>query len=107
MFMKRFLIAAMAFLCCTGICFASSKAPKAPKQPDREVVYQTNLHCKSCAAKIQDNIAFEKGVKDLEIQVDEKTVRVVYNPAKTDSQKLAEAIRDLGYTAEIISDKEL
>ncbi len=107
MLMKRFLIAALVLLCCTGICFAASKAPKAPKQPDREVVYQTNLHCRNCAAKIQDNIAFEKGVKDLDIQVDEKTVRVVYNPAKTDSLKIADAIRDLGYSAEIISDKEL
>lgn len=77
------------------------------KTQTREALFQTNLHCKNCAAKIQDNVAFEKGVKDLSIDVDAKTVRIVYNPSKTDVSKLAEAIRKLGYTAELIEDKAL
>lgn len=77
------------------------------KTQSREATFQTNLHCKNCAAKIQDNVAFEKGVKDLTIDVDAKTVRIVYNPSKTNVDKLAEAIRKLGYTAELIEDKAL
>lgn len=77
------------------------------KTQSREALFQTNLHCKNCAAKIQDNVAFEKGVKDMSIDVDAKTVRIVYNPAKTNVDKLAEAIRKLGYTAELIEDKAL
>lgn len=77
------------------------------KTQSREALYQTNIHCKNCAAKIQDNVSFEKGVKDLTIDVDAKTVRIVYNPSKTDVKKLAEAIRKLGYTAELIEDKAL
>ncbi len=77
------------------------------KTQSREAIFQTNLHCKNCAAKIQDNVAFEKGVKDLTIDVDAKTVRIVYNPTKTNVDKLAEAIRKLGYTAELIEDKAL
>lgn len=77
------------------------------KTQSREATFQTNIHCKNCAAKIQDNVAFEKGVKDLTIDVDAKTVRIVYNPSKTNVDKLAEAIRKLGYTAELIEDKAL
>lgn len=77
------------------------------KTQSREALFQTNLHCKNCAAKIQDNVSFEKGVKDLTIDVDAKTVRIVYNPSKTNVDKLAEAIRKLGYTAELIEDKAL
>lgn len=100
--MKKFLLA-LAVAAAAVMLLTSAK----PKDKSREVLFQTNLHCKNCAAKIQDNVSFEKGVKDLSINVDAKTVRIVYNPAKTDAGKLAEAIRKLGYTAELIEDKSL
>ncbi|MCQ2179863.1 MAG: heavy-metal-associated domain-containing protein [Bacteroidales bacterium] len=100
--MKKFLLA-LAVAAAAVMLLTSAK----PKDKSREALFQTNLHCKNCAAKIQDNVSFEKGVKDLSINVDAKTVRIVYNPAKTDAGKLAEAIRKLGYTAELIEDKSL
>ena len=100
--MKKFLLA-LAAAAASVLLFTSAK----PKDQSREALFQTNLHCRNCAAKIQDNVAFEKGVKDLSISVDAKTVRIVYNPAKTNVDKLAEAIRKLGYTAELIEDKAL
>ena len=79
-----------------------------PKDSDlRQVICQTSLHCKNCAAKIQDNVSFEKGVKDLTIDVDAKTVTIIYKSSKTDADKLAEAIRKLGYKVEVIEDKAL
>ena len=53
-----------------------------------------------CVRKITENISFEKGVKDLEISLEDKEVTVTYDPAKTDPDRLAEAIRSLGYTVE-------
>lgn len=100
--MKKFITIVMTLLV-SSMVLVSAK----PKAQLREALYQTNLHCKNCAAKIQDNVAFEKGVKDLSIEVDAKTVKIVYNPAKTDAKKLEEAIRKLGYTAELIKDKSL
>ena len=98
--MKKFLLA-LAVAAVAVLLLTSAKTQS------RQAIYQTNLHCKNCAAKIQDNVAFEKGVKDMSIDVDAKTVRIVYNPAKTNVDKLAEAIRKLGYTAELIEDKAL
>ena len=67
-----------------------------------QVVFVSNIHCANCGRKVQDNIAFEKGVKDLKVDVEGKTITVVFNPAKTDTLKLKKAINKLGYTADVV-----
>lgn len=101
--MKR-IIALLAAAAVAVLLLSSAAKPKAAL---REALYQTNLHCQNCADKIRDNVSFEKGVKDLKIEVDAKTVRIVYDSAKTDAEKLAQAIRKLGYKVELIEDKAL
>jgi len=73
----------------------------------KEVTYKTSLHCKNCAKKISENVSFEKGVKDLKTDVGAKTVTIVFDSAKTDTLKLADAIRKLGYTASVIEYKDI
>ena len=70
-----------------------------------QVVFATSIHCANCGKKVQENIAFEKGVKDLKIDVPGKTVTVTFNPAKTDTLKLKKALNKLGYEAEVIDYK--
>ena len=70
-----------------------------------QVVFATSIHCANCGKKVQENIAFEKGVKDLKVDVPGKTVTVTFNPAKTDTVKLKTALNTLGYSAEIIDYK--
>jgi len=72
------------------------------KAEKKVVVFQTNIHCANCAKKVKENISFEKGVTGLEVEVDTKIVRITYDPAKTSVEKLAAAIKKLGYTAEVI-----
>ena len=72
-----------------------------------QVVFLTSLHCDKCAIKIQDNVAFEKGVKDLLCDVDSKKVTVTFDTAKTDTLKLAKAIEKLGYSAKVVEYKEI
>ncbi|MBP5549335.1 MAG: heavy-metal-associated domain-containing protein [Bacteroidales bacterium] len=68
----------------------------------RTVLYRASIECKSCKTKILDNIAFEKGVKDVVVNLPEKTVKIVFDEAKTDTLTLAKAIRKLGYKAKVI-----
>ncbi len=68
----------------------------------RTVLYRTTIECKNCKTKIMDNIAFEKGVKDISINLAEKTIKIVFDEAKTDTLTLAKAIRKLGYKAKVI-----
>lgn len=55
--------------------------------------------------KVKENVGFEKGVKDLKVDVPGKTITVVFNPARTDTVKLKKAINKLGYEAEVIDYK--
>jgi len=73
--------------------FASAK----PKKEYRTIVYDVHLHCENCVKKVKENISFEKGIKALEVSLEEQTVTVTYDPAKTDEKKIAEAIAKLGY----------
>ena len=61
------------------------------------VTFVTNLSCQKCAQKIEENVAFEKGVKDLKVNVKEKTVFIQYDSTKTDVGTLTKAIEKLGY----------
>ena len=80
------------------ILVAEASKPKAK----RTVLYKTSVECKSCKTKVLDNIAFEKGVKDVVVNLPEKTVKIVFDEAKTDTLTLANAIRKLGYSAKVI-----
>jgi copper chaperone CopZ len=55
------------------------------------------MQCHNCKAKIEKNIPWEKGVKDLQVDLEEKTVTIIYNPQKTTEEKLQKAIEKLGF----------
>ena len=42
-------------------------------------------------------MAYEKGVKDLEVSLDNQTVIITYRPDKTDEGQLKAALQKLGY----------
>ena len=95
--MKKIIFAIVAAVMVTGAGLPAS-AQKAAKT--ETVVFDTNIHCNNCKAKIENKLPFEKGVKDVQITVADKTVKVTYDPAKTDAAKLKAAIEKLGYKAE-------
>ena len=64
-----------------------SAAPK-KKAEVKEVTFSVHLHCQNCVNKVQENIAFEKGVKDLKISLGHQTVYIKYDAAKTSEQTL-------------------
>ncbi len=65
-----------------------------------EVVFATNMHCDKCVNKINENIAFIKGVKDLKVSLKDQTIKIKYDNRKTNENTLADAIKKLGYKAE-------
>ena len=100
--MKKLTLAALAAI----VCLFSSEAFARKPKTCREVVFVTTMHCAKCEKKIVENVSFEKGVEDLTSNLEDKTVTIVYDTAKTDTLKLADSIRDLGYQAKVVSDKE-
>ena len=79
---------------------ASVLAPA--KKKTETVTFKTSIHCQKCVKKVMDNIAFEKGVKDLKVNLEEKLVTVTFDPSKTSAEALAKALVKLGYEAEVV-----
>lgn len=105
--MKRLLISVLIVLGAVAFTSAPALATSAQatveqkaRKDTRTVTFKTSIHCQNCVKKINENVAFEKGVKDLKVSLDEKLVTITYNPSKTDEAKLAKAIEKLGYSAQ-------
>lgn len=72
---------------------------KSNKNNKKEVTFDVSMTCENCKKRIQKNIAFEKGVKDMNVDLPSKTVKLQFDPAKTDEAKLQKAFNNLGYEA--------
>lgn len=75
---------------------------KKPKKEYKTVVFEAHLHCKNCVTKVTENISFEKGVKDLKVDLEQKRITITYDDSKTSVEKLAAAIEKLGYETKVI-----
>lgn len=105
--MKKIIVAlilAFSALSLTAAPVLPAKVATVQKQDKKKkvqtVTFKTSIHCKNCVKKINDNIPFEKGVKDLKVSLDEKLVTITYDPSKTNEEQLAKALEKLGYTAQ-------
>ena len=67
----------------------------------RTVVFDVQMHCQNCVNKIEKNSAFERGVKDLLVDLKAKQVTVVYDPQKTDIPTLQQAFEKIGKPAKV------
>ena len=104
--MKRYLIITLALLLIAGTAaFAQDKKQK--KQANiQEVTFVTSIDCKNCVKKVEANLPYEKGIKDMKFNLDDKTIWIKYDADKTDKAKLAAAIVKLGYEAEELIPEE-
>lgn len=101
---KVFLIALLLLLGTgTVVLFAQDK--KAVKNDKEIVIFDVSMTCENCQKKIEKNIAFEKGVTDMKIDLEKKTVQIEYKKAQTTIDKLQKAIEKLGYEVKIHKDE--
>ncbi|OJX83875.1 MAG: hypothetical protein BGP01_10745 [Paludibacter sp. 47-17] len=89
----------------TVLVLTSSMVVAQTKAGSDKVVFDVNMHCEACQKKIEKNIAFEKGVKAMEVSLENKTVALNYDAKKTSPEKLQAALVKLGYTAKVKDDK--
>jgi|WetSurMetagenome_2_1015567.scaffolds.fasta_scaffold206098_2 periplasmic mercuric ion binding protein len=72
------------------------------KKKSEKVTFIVSMHCENCKAKIEKNISWEKGVKDLSVDLENKTVSIIYNSQSTTEENLKTAIEKLGYKVETL-----
>ena len=92
--MKKTIIVIITALMAFSVSLSAGPKKKAEL---KEVTFSVHLHCENCVNKVQENIAFEKGVKDLKVSLENQTVYVKYDAAKTSEATLKAAIEKLGY----------
>lgn len=74
------------------------------KKNEAEVTFITDIECKNCVKKVEANLPFAKGVKDMKVTLDDQSVWIRYDADKTNKEELAKAINDLGY--KVLGEKE-
>ena len=101
-----FLICSMVTLTNMQYVIAQDKKKeKVDSNKGKVELYVPGIHCKNCQKKIEKNISFEKGITDLEVDLENKTVVINYKKDKTDIKKIQMAFEKLGYETEIVENK--
>lgn len=72
-----------------------TQKPKKVQTEIKEVNFHVHLHCANCVEKVKAHIAFEKGVKDLNVTT--HSIAIKYDASKTSEATLKAAIEKLGY----------
>ena len=79
---------------------------KAQKQETKTVCFKSSMHCENCEKTLTDYLSFEKGVKNLRVDVETNTILVEYKEGKSSDETIAKAIKKKGYDANKISIEE-
>jgi copper chaperone CopZ len=85
-----------------GLVFIFSNGSCSPDSKNVELKIKTSAVCGQCKDRIEKGMAYEKGIKDVALDVDTKIATVKYNPAKTTPDEIRLAISKLGYDADNI-----
>ncbi len=102
--MKKMIISfAAVVLFMAPVVLQAQTEEKAGKK-EQEIKIATNLHCESCKAKIESDLAYVKGVKEVNADVATKVVTVKFSTKKTSAEAIVERIQKLGYQAKVMGD---
>lgn len=96
--MKKILLVCLVAL--FSVAVADAQAPKKGGKKTVTTTFVTDLDCEGCAKKINDTLPYERGVKDVKIDVPTKSVTVTYDPAKTNEEALIKAFAKVKIKAE-------
>lgn len=95
--MKKILLVCLVAL--FSVAVADAQQPQKGKKQTVTTTFVTDIDCEGCAKKVTNTIPYEKGVKDVQVDVPSKTVTVTYDPAKTNEETLVKAFSKIKINA--------
>ena len=88
-----------------SILFAFSLTASFAQSGEKVVRIKTSAICEMCKERLERNLGLSKGVKESNLDLDDKVMTVTYNPKKTDVASIKETIMKTGYDAdEVVAD---
>lgn len=93
--MKTTIVSILLTLLCSSALFAKNivKIYVAPTP---------RMHCTTCEDKIRKALQFERGMKDMEFDIENNVLLLVFDQDKTSLEKLAEKMKKIGYEIRIV-----
>ena len=85
-----------------GLFLFLSSVSFSQEKKSAELKVKTSAVCGQCKDRIEKGMAYEKGIKDVNLNVDTKIATVTYNPSRTTPLEIRKAISKLGYDADSI-----
>ena len=104
--MKKLILVCLMMV--MGVAFAQAdmqnkkgkKAKTEQKAEFKTVVFATSLDCPNCAKKVENTLPYEKGVKDVKIELLTREVTVTFDTKKCDEAILIAAFEKIDIKAE-------
>jgi periplasmic mercuric ion binding protein len=96
----------LMLLCFVAVLFTAQVEAQAPKSELTTVCFQSNMDCHECESKLNNYLKFEKGVKDLKVDLKSNTIKVVYKSGKNTPENVAKGIKKQGYEANPITEEQ-
>ena len=94
------LMKILAVILLSTVAINVNAAGKKKEVKNAEVTFVTTIDCPHCVKKLEAVLPFEKGVKDMKIKLEDRTVWFKYDTQKTSKENLKKAIEKNGYKAE-------
>lgn len=91
-------------LCLFALVLATQLKAQEPKSDLITVCYKSNMDCLDCEVRLTNYLKFEKGVKDLKVDLKSNTIKVTYKSGKNTDENLAKGIKKQGYEANPITE---
>lgn len=100
---KMIILGVFTFLVFT----AGTYAQNAADTKWQEVKIKTSAQCGMCKDRLEGAMAFEKGVKKSELNLENKVLTVTYHSKKTSPEKIRAKVSATGYDADdVVADQE-
>lgn len=97
--MKKILL--MCLVALLGVGAANAQKPNKGEKKSVTVEFMTSLDCEGCAKKINETLPYEKGVRDVKVDVPTKVVTVTYDPTKTNNEAIIKAFAKVKIDASV------
>ena len=97
--MKKIIM--LCLLAVMGFGVADAVAQKKGDAALKTTVFLTDVDCETCAKKIYNSLPFQKGVKEVKVDVPTRKVTVTFDTTKTNEEALIKAFKKIKINAEV------